>query len=70
MELPVNNPSFDIAYFLKNTGPPSRPGASPTELDGGVMGRKKSRYKNPLRFLRVGGRKDPVARGGGVEWLV
>ena len=70
MELPVNNPSFDIAYFLKNTGPPSRPGANPTELDGGVMGRKKSRHKNPLRFLRVGGRKGPAAKGGGVEWLV
>lgn len=65
--LPVNNPSFDIAYFLKNTGPPSRPGASPTELEGGVMGRRKNRLKSPLRFLRMGGRKGPVARGGGVE---
>ena len=70
MVLPVNNPSFDIAYFLKNTGPPSRRGASPTELEDEVMGGRKSRRKGPLRFLRVGGRKGLAARGGGVEWLV
>ena len=68
--LPVNNPSFDIAYFLRNTGPPSRPGASPTEPEDEVIGRRRSRHKNPLRFLRVGKRKGLVARGGGIKWLV
>lgn len=68
--LPVNNPSFDIACFLKNTGPPSWHGASPTELEDEVMGRRKSRHKSLLRSLRVGGRKGLVARGEDVEWLV
>jgi len=34
------------------------------------MGKRMNRFKSQLRFLRVGGRKGPVARGGGVEWLV
>lgn len=69
--LPVTNPSFDIAYFLKHTGPPS-----PARTSGAGNGtsrpyREKRKMRghgrSPLRFWKVGRRKSLATRTGTVE---
>ncbi|OCK78645.1 hypothetical protein K432DRAFT_88127 [Lepidopterella palustris CBS 459.81] len=65
--LPVNNPSFDISYFLKNTGPPGQRGATSVSASDGMARGWKTKHKSPLRFLRVRGRKSLAARVGTVE---
>ena len=50
--LPTSNPSFDMAFFLKNTGPPRK------HLDAVEYDRDThAKHKGPLKFLKGGGRR-------------
>lgn len=51
-QLPLNNPSFDMAYFLKNTGPSRRQAESTEHPDA-----ESPKQRGPLKFLRSGGRR-------------
>jgi hypothetical protein len=64
--LPMSSATFDLAYFLKNTGPPGQRGGVPTSAEDAVA-RRKSKHKSPLRFLRVGARRNLASRVGSVE---
>lgn len=58
VSLPMTSPSFDLAYFLKNTGPPA---------ERAEAAKKPRRVKNPLSLFRA-----PMKRGargdGGADW--
>lgn len=59
------NASFDIAYFLKNTGP-IQAGAAET----GKMERKQLRHKSALRFLKSGRKHSLATKVGTAEGYV
>ncbi|KAF1812478.1 hypothetical protein P152DRAFT_514122 [Eremomyces bilateralis CBS 781.70] len=48
LALPMSNPSFDMAYFLKNTGPPTKPGPEPK-----TQQKRAASPKTGLRLFRT-----------------
>lgn len=60
-----SNASFDIAYFLKNTGP-----RQPRVAEAEKMERKQLRHKSALRFLKSGRKHSLATKLGTAEGYV